>query len=64
MNLDIRYPLGMIFLAIGAILTIFGAMTRGSAMYAISMGININLIWGILMLAFGGLMIFMAKRAS
>lgn len=62
MNLDIRYPLGMIFLAIGAILLITGAATRGSAMYTVSMGMNINLIWGAVMVLFGGLMILLARR--
>lgn len=62
MGLDIRLPLGMIFLALGAILAGYGAATHGSAMYAKSLGVNINLIWGGLMLIFGAVMVLAARR--
>lgn len=63
MGLDIRIPLGMIFLIIGAIVTLFGAFTHGDAtLYAKSDGVNLNLIWGILMLVFGGLMFSLGRR--
>jgi hypothetical protein len=64
MNLDIRYPLGMIFLAIGVVLVVFGAITHGSAIYATSMGMDINLIWGVVMIVFGAIMFGLAKRAA
>jgi hypothetical protein len=62
MNLDIRFPLGWIFLVLGMVLTGFGSSTRGSAMYAISMGANLKLIWGALMLVFGIVMLLLARR--
>jgi hypothetical protein len=62
MGLDIRFPLGLIFTITGAILVIYGAMTNGTAMYAISMGININLLWGIVMLVFGLIMTVLGRR--
>jgi len=65
MNLDIRYPLGLIFLAIGGVMAIYGVFTRANtALYAISEGMNINLIWGVIMVLFGALMVLLAKRAE
>ena len=62
MGLDIRLPLGMIFLAIGILMTIYGLVTLGSPIYAISMGMNLNLIWGVVMLLFGGTMGWFGRR--
>jgi hypothetical protein len=53
MNLDIRLPLGMLFALMGASLLIYGLATHGSEMYSSSMNINLNVIWGGLMLCFG-----------
>lgn len=62
MGLDIRIPLGLIFLMIGAIMAAYGVFTRGNTgLYARSMDININLVWGSLMLVFG-LVMFLAGR--
>jgi len=61
MNFDLRYPIGIMFSLFGIILTIFGLATGGNEMYTThSLGININLIWGLVLLAFGGLMLFLA----
>ena len=63
MGLDIRLPLGMIFAVLGTILVGYGAVTRGSAMYAVTQGININMLWGAVMLVFGAGMIIAARRS-
>ena len=64
MNLDIRMPMGLMFLIVGAILAVFGALTHGDPMYAEhSLGYNVNLYWGLLLLAFGALMVILARRA-
>jgi hypothetical protein len=56
--LDLRWPIGLMFSLIGALLLIFGAMTNSdTAMYAHSLGKNINVIWGIVLLIFGVLMV-------
>lgn len=62
MGLDIRIPLGLIFAIVGGIMTVYGVFTRGSAMYAKSMGVNLNLWWGGLMLVFGLVMFFVGRR--
>jgi hypothetical protein len=64
MGLDIRLPLGLIFLIIGAIMTIYGACTWGSPIYGASMGINLNVIWGAVMLVFGGIMLALSRRRA
>ena len=62
MGLDIRIPLGLIFLITGGILSVFGFVTRHSAMYQRSMNVNLNLIWGSLMLIFGLVMFLVGRR--
>ena len=54
MGLDIRWPIGLMFTLIGALLTVFG-LAKGAE--STSLGININLIWGVVLLVFGALML-------
>lgn len=63
MDFDLRFPIGILFSAYGAILTVFGAISDGSEIYKKSLGDNINLQWGILLLVFGVLMLGLALRA-
>ena len=63
MGLDIRLPLGMIFLIIGGIMALFGVFTHGdAALYERSLGVNLNLAWGGVMFAFGAIMFFVGRR--
>jgi hypothetical protein len=63
MGLDIRIPLGLLFLITGGILSVYGFVTRGSAaIYAKSMGVNLNLTWGLIMFVFGLVMFAVGKR--
>lgn len=65
MNFDLRLPIGIMFTTFGLILTIFGATTSKSDIYQQhSLGININLVWGIVMLVFGLIMGFLALRGG
>jgi multisubunit Na+/H+ antiporter MnhG subunit len=63
MSLDLRIPLGLMFLIVGAMLSLYGLVTRSSDIYERSAGMDINLIWGIVMLAFG-LTMFLLGRYS
>ena len=59
MGLDIKIPIGMMFTILGIILTILGLVTTGDTeMYEQSLGYNINLISGLVMLVFGAFMLF------
>jgi len=61
MNFDLRLPLGLLFTLFGAILSIFGAVSDPK-IYEKSLGININLVWGAVMLVFGLLMLVLAIK--
>ena len=63
MGLDIRIPLGLIFLIIGGLMGVFGAVTHGNAaLYEKSMGIDLNMVWGGLMFVFGLIMSVVGRR--
>lgn len=64
MGLDIRLPLGLIFIAMGLLMSVYGLMTLGSPIYATSLGINLNLVWGLVMLLFGVVMAWLGRRRS
>jgi len=60
---DIRIPIGLMFTIIGLIITILGLFTLSdSAMYQKSLGVNVNIIMGAVMLIFGIFMLFLAYR--
>jgi uncharacterized membrane protein len=60
---DIRIPIGLMFTIVGIIISVFGFFTMSNAeMYHKSLGINVNLIMGLLMLVFGLIMLYFARR--
>jgi len=61
MNFDLRLPIGLMFSLFGAILTVFG-LVSDPRIYERSLGINVNLWWGVGLLVFGLLMLFFALR--
>jgi len=63
MGLDIRLPIGFLFTIFGVLLIAFGALSD-KAIYARSLGVNVNLEWGIVMLLFGALMLFLGRRGT
>jgi hypothetical protein len=63
MGIDIRLPLGTLFSLLGLILIVYGAVSDASR-YQQSLGININLDWGIVLLIFGLLMLLLARRSA
>lgn len=62
MNLDIRIPMGLMFSIFGLMLSVYGIVSP-SAIYRRSLGINVNLWWGLVLLAFGLAMLGLALRA-
>ncbi|MGD1088532.1 MAG: hypothetical protein ABR955_07375 [Verrucomicrobiota bacterium] len=61
MGLDIRWPIGFMFTLIGVLLTGYGAVNSSGSL---SLGININLVWGVLLLVFGVSMLIGAVRGG
>ena len=61
MGLDIRLPVGLMFAAMGALLTGYG-LVGDRAIYERSLGININLVWGLVLIAAAACMLALAAR--
>ncbi len=60
---DIRIPIGLMFSILGVLITVFGFFTHSdTGMYQRSLGINVNIIMGILMLVFGLVMLYFSQR--
>ena len=60
MGLDIRIPIGLLFGLIGSILVLAGLISNDE-IYRSSLGLNVNLWWGLVMLIFGVVMIVFGK---
>jgi membrane protein implicated in regulation of membrane protease activity len=58
MHLDIRYPIGLLLTAYGAILAVQGALARVRVL-----GVNIDLYWGVFMAVCGLVALYLARRA-
>jgi hypothetical protein len=63
-KLDLRVPMGLMFTFTGAILTTWGIKTNDNvALYTRSLGINVNLWWGLVLLAFGLVVYIRGQRS-
>jgi hypothetical protein len=62
MTLDLRLPIGLMFSVFGALLALYG-LVSDRAIYARSLGINVNLWWGLVLLAFGMVMLAFVARS-
>ena len=60
---DLRRPLGWLFSTLGILLVIAGLRATPAA-DARSLGININLIWGVVMIAFALICLWLARREA
>jgi hypothetical protein len=63
MRFDLRLPIGLMFTIVGVLLTGWGVVSD-EAIYQRSLGINVNLWWGLVLLAFGAVMLWLAMRGS
>lgn len=61
MKIDIRTPVGLMFAFVGLLLVGYGLL-GDPAIYERSLGVNINLWWGLAMGAFGAVMLWLARR--
>jgi len=62
-SIDIRLPIGLFFLLTGIIMTLFGAL-ESPARYQQSLGVNLNLWWGIVLIVFGLIMFLLGRRGK
>lgn len=58
MGLDLRIPIGALFLSYGLLLGVYGFLRP-----QLVQDINVNLVWGIVLAVFGGVMLALARRA-
>ena len=63
MLFDVRLPIGLLFLAIGLLVAATGLTGDKAALDAHSAGVNIDLVWGLIMAGFGALMLVLAAIA-
>jgi hypothetical protein len=63
MSLDLRVPIGLFFGLIGVLLAGYGLFSD-PAIYRVSLGINVNLWWGLVLVLFGGGMLGSAWLAA
>jgi hypothetical protein len=61
MGIDIRLPIGILFSLLGLILAAYGFF-GDPARYQQSLGVNINLGWGVVLLVFGLVMFVLGRR--
>ena len=63
MDLDVRMPIGLMFSIFGVALVGYGLFADHRIYEAHSLGINVNLGWGVVLLVFGATMLGFALRA-
>jgi drug/metabolite transporter (DMT)-like permease len=63
MSLDLRVPIGSLFALLGLLLAGYG-LVSDPAIYQASLGINVNLWWGLVLVLFGGFMLGTAWLAA
>jgi hypothetical protein len=56
MRFDVRLLIGLMFLILGVIVTVTGIAGGRAAATTASQGVNIDLVWGLVMTGFGGVM--------
>jgi hypothetical protein len=64
MQLDIRLPMGLLFLILGIILVAYGFVSDPAIYTAHSLGQNVNLLWGAIFALFGGVMLYLSRKKS
>jgi multisubunit Na+/H+ antiporter MnhG subunit len=63
MGLDIRIPIGSLFVVLGALLAGYGLVSN-PIIYQRSLGLDVNLWWGVVLLVFGLAMLALAWRSA
>jgi len=61
MPLDIRVPIGVMLGLMGALLAGYGVLGPHD-IYARSLGININLVWGLTLVVFAAILLVLGTR--
>jgi hypothetical protein len=62
MQLDVRIPMGLLFLLLGSILVVYGLISDPVIYTQHSLGQNVNLVWGSIFVVFGAAMLLLSRR--
>lgn len=62
MHLDVRIPMGLLFLLLGVILIVYGFTSNPAIYTQHSLGQNVNLTWGAVFALFGATMLLLSRR--
>jgi hypothetical protein len=62
MRLDVRLPVGLMFLVMGTLLAVYGA-AGDRTVYARSLGVNVNLAWGLVLAVTGAVLLALSARS-
>jgi len=62
MQLDVRIPMGWLFLSLGIILCIYGLVADHAIYAKHSLGQNVNLMWGAIFVVFGVVTLLIARK--
>ena len=60
MKFDLRIPIGILFSLYGVILSLYGTFSD-PALNERSLGMNVNLTWGLVLLVFGVAMLLLSR---
>ncbi len=63
-QLDVRWPIGLLFLAVGFLVALYGLIVGPQVPGNLDRGVNLDLIWGIVLFLFGVFMVWSARRAG
>jgi len=58
--MDLRVPIGLMFVVLGVLLTGYG-LVSDPQIYERSLGININLVWGLALVVFGAGLLLLTR---
>lgn len=64
MGLDIRLPIGAMFAVLGALLAVFGIISDKAMYVERTAGVNVNLWWGLILLAVGGFTYWLGMKGT
>ncbi len=64
MQLDVRTPMGWLFLSLGLILAAYGLIADPAIYVKHSLGQNVSLLWGAIFAAFGVVTLLLARRSK
>ncbi len=62
MQLDVRIPMGWLFLILGILLAGYGCFADPAIYVKHSLGQNVNLMWGGIFMLFGGVTLALAYK--